>query len=55
MLLDSQWKKVLNRVENEVTAVNFDLWISNLQPVQLKPIHHSHIAQVEDCLSTNQN
>ncbi len=34
MLLDSQWKKVLNRVENEVTAVNFDLWISNLQPVQ---------------------
>lgn len=34
MFLLDQWKKVLNRVENEVTAVIFDLWISSLTPVQ---------------------
>lgn len=33
MLLD-QWKKVLNRLENELTAVNYDLWVSGLSPIQ---------------------
>ncbi len=34
MLLLDQWKKVLNRIENEVTAVIFDLWINTLTPIQ---------------------
>ena len=34
MFLLDQWKKVLNKLENEVTAVNFDLWISTLTPIQ---------------------
>ncbi len=33
MLLDEQWKRVLNKVENEVTAVTFDLWINTLTPI----------------------
>lgn len=34
MLLDEQWKNVLNKVENEVTAVTFDLWLSTLTPIK---------------------
>ena len=34
MFLQDQWKKVLNKLENEVTAVTFDLWINSLTPVQ---------------------
>lgn len=34
MFLLDQWKKVLNKLENEVTAVTFDLWISTLTPIQ---------------------
>lgn len=34
MFLDDQWKKVLNKLENEVTAVTFDLWINTLTPIQ---------------------
>ncbi len=34
MFLLEQWKKVLNKLENEVTAVTFDLWINTLTPVQ---------------------
>lgn len=34
MFLLDQWKKVLNKLENEVTAVTFDLWINTLSPVQ---------------------
>lgn len=34
MFLDEQWKKVLNKIENEVTAINFDLWINTLTPIQ---------------------
>ena len=33
MLLDDQWKRVLNKLENEVTAVTFDLWLSTLTPI----------------------
>ncbi len=33
MLLDEQWKKVLKRLSNELTAVNYDLWVSTLVPV----------------------
>ena len=33
MLLDEQWNKVLERLSNEVTAVNYDLWVSTLVPV----------------------
>ncbi len=33
MLLD-QWKKVLNKIKNEVTYVTFELWISTLTPIQ---------------------
>ncbi len=29
-----QWKQVLNKMENEVTAVTYDLWVSTLKPVQ---------------------
>ncbi len=29
-----QWKKVLNKMENEVTAVTYDLWISSLKPIK---------------------
>lgn len=34
MFLLDQWKKVLNKLENEVTAVTFDLWINTLNPIQ---------------------
>lgn len=34
MFLLDQWKKVLNKLENEVTAVTFDLWINTLSPIQ---------------------
>ena len=34
MFLLDQWKKVLNKIENEVTAVTFDLWINTLTPIQ---------------------
>lgn len=34
MFLHDQWKKVLNKLENEVTAVTFDLWINTLTPIQ---------------------
>ena len=34
MFLSDQWKKVLNKLENEVTAVTFDLWINTLTPIQ---------------------
>lgn len=34
MFLLDQWKKVLNKIENEVTAVIFDLWINTLTPIQ---------------------
>lgn len=34
MLLTEQWKKVLNILENELNAVNYDLWVSTLSPVQ---------------------
>ncbi len=34
MFLLDQWKKVLNKLENEVTAVMFDLWINTLTPIQ---------------------
>ncbi len=34
MFLDEQWKLVLNKLENELTAVTFDLWIANLSPIQ---------------------
>ena len=34
MFLLDQWKKVLNKLENEVTAVTFDLWINTLTPIQ---------------------
>ena len=34
MFLLDQWKKVLNKLENEVTAVAFDLWINTLTPIQ---------------------
>lgn len=33
MFLLDQWKKVLNKLENEVTAVTFDLWVNTLTPV----------------------
>ncbi len=33
MLLQEQWKNVLDILQNEVTAVTFDLWISTLNPV----------------------
>ena len=34
MFLLDQWKKVLNKLENEVNAVTFDLWINPLTPIQ---------------------
>ena len=34
MFLLDQWKKVLNKLENELTAVKFDLWINTLTPIQ---------------------
>ncbi len=34
MILLDQWKKVLNKLENELTAVNFDLWVNTLTPIQ---------------------
>ena len=34
MFLSDQWKKVLNKLENEVNAVTFDLWINTLTPIQ---------------------
>lgn len=34
MYLVDKWKKVLNKLENEVTAVTFDLWINTLKPIQ---------------------
>ncbi|MBQ9795991.1 MAG: chromosomal replication initiator protein DnaA [Clostridia bacterium] len=34
MFLLDQWKKVLNKLENEVTAVTFDLWVNTLTPIQ---------------------
>ena len=34
MFLDEQWKLVLNKLENELTAVKFDLWINTLTPIQ---------------------
>ncbi len=34
MFLLDQWKKVLNKLENEVTVITFDLWINTLTPIQ---------------------
>ena len=34
MFLLDQWKKVLNKLENEVTVVTFDLWVNTLTPIQ---------------------
>ena len=34
MFLLDQWRKVLNKLENEVTAITFDLWINTLTPIQ---------------------
>ncbi len=34
MFLTDQWKKVLNKLENEVTVITFDLWINALTPIQ---------------------
>lgn len=34
MFLLDQWKKVLNKLETEVTAVTLDLWINTLTPIQ---------------------
>ena len=34
MFLSDQWKQVLNKLENELNAVNFDLWVDTLTPIQ---------------------
>ena len=34
MFLDEQWKLVLNKLENELNVVTFDLWINTLTPIQ---------------------
>ena len=34
MFLDEQWKLVLKKLQNELTAIIFDLWIANLSPIQ---------------------
>ena len=34
MFLDEQWKLVLKKLQTELTAIIFDLWISNLSPIQ---------------------
>ncbi len=34
MFLLDQWRKVLSKLQNEVTAVTFDLWINTLTPIQ---------------------
>ena len=34
MFVLDQWRKVLKKIENEVTAVTFDLWINTLNPIQ---------------------
>ena len=34
MFLLDQWKKVLKQIQNEVTAITFDLWINTLTPIQ---------------------
>lgn len=34
MFLLEQWKKVLNKIENEVTVIIFDLWVNTLTPIQ---------------------
>lgn len=34
MFLLDQWGKVLKKIQNEVTAVTFDLWINTLTPIQ---------------------
>ncbi len=34
MFLQDQWKVVLNKLENEVTAITFDLWINTLSPAK---------------------
>ena len=34
MLLQEQWKEVLKKLENEVTAVTYDLWINTLTPAK---------------------
>ena len=32
-MLQEQWKSVLNSLQNQVTAITFDLWITKLKPV----------------------
>ena len=34
MFLLDQWSRVLKKIQNEVTAVTFDLWINTLTPIQ---------------------
>jgi len=34
MFLLDQWGRVLKKIQNEVTAVTFDLWINTLTPIQ---------------------
>jgi len=34
MFLDEQWKLVLKKLQNELTVINYELWISNLTPIQ---------------------
>ena len=33
--LTEKWALVLKEIEREVTAVSFDLWIKNLEPVDI--------------------
>ena len=33
--LTDKWDLVLKEIEGEVTAVSFDLWIKNLEPIDI--------------------
>lgn len=50
MFLQEQWKKICGILQNEVTAVTFDLWIDTLQPIsyqndELKLMAYSAMAK----------
>ena len=34
MYLDEQWKKVLKKLQNELSVITCELWIANLNPIQ---------------------
>ena len=47
-MLQEQWNSVLSCLQNQVTAITFDLWITKLKPVSY---HNDELVLVADTVS----